>query len=337
MININDDKYKELKFATDTDILECISDYNIFKYYYPEFQPNVSVKSPLRKDDNPSFSIFWSSRYNRLFFKDFATGMRGDVFVFLSKYLNLEYPNVMSRIVFDFNLTDKFATIYNKKFRKSKPVIYSDDYIDTIKKDTVNIQVKLRGWNKSDIEFWGTYGVSESTLKKYRVIPISFIFLNDAIIKADKLSYAYVEYKDELLRYKIYQPKSDKMKWVNNLVEGTLSGWTQMPETGDYLIITSSLKDAMCVHDIGFKNVLAPQTENYIFKPHIVEILKSRFKNIYIFYDNDDPGINASKKMAVKYGFKEIFTGINSLKDASDYYKEKGEALLYWLIKSQLV
>ena len=165
---------------------------------------------------------------------------------------------------------------------------------------------------------------------------LGFGLFNIGTIKAQNNAYAYTELKDNVLKYKIYQPLYKKLKWLNNMVEGTLSGWSQMADSGELLIIASSLKDAMCLHDLGYKNVIAPQTENYIHKPHIIDILKSRFKEIYIFYDYDDAGINASNRIKDMYNLKQLFTMDNKLKDPSDFYRAKGGELLKQLIIEQL-
>jgi hypothetical protein len=336
MIYLNDPKYSE-KLLVDRDaILEKVSDFNIFKFYYPELDLIRNTKSPFHKDNNESLRIFWSSKYNMFMFKDFGgSGLRGDVFVFVSKLTGLNYYETLVKIIIDFNLDDYFNVDSDIK-PLSKPTIYSPEQIKSFVKDSVELQIKLRELRMADIAYWNQFGVRATTLKKYGVFPISHIFINENIIKADIHAYVYTELKDSILRYKIYQPLSKKMKWLNNMVEGTLSGWSQMADSGEMLIIASSLKDAMCLHDLGYENVIAPQTENYIHKPHIIDILKSRFKLIYIFYDYDEAGIRASNNICKMYNLRQLFTMDNKLKDPSDFYRAKGGELLKQLIKEQL-
>ena len=336
MINLNDIKYNIKTFPTSDDILDKVSDYSIWKFYYPELEVNELTNSPLRKDRNPSFSVFMSSKYNRLLFKDFATQDRGDVFVFLTKYLNLKYNEVINKIVVDFGLTDWYFVPEGVVKAAHTPVIYDQEYVNKLVKESAKLEVKVRDWNKYDIQYWNKYGVSLDTLVKYGVLPISYIFLNDFIITADKLAYAYTEFKDGVVRFKTYQPYSDKLKWISNLVEGTLSGWRQLDATGELLIIPSSLKDGMCLHDLGYTNILAPQTEGYIHKEHIINHLKNRFTNIYTFYDNDRAGIMAAEKTYNLYGIKSLFTDNPLLKDPSDYYMVNGKEELLKCIQKQL-
>lgn len=336
MINLNDDKYKDKKMPESDEILKYLSDFNIFKYYYPELELSQTTNSPLREDRNPSFSVYWSKKYNKFMFKDFATGDRGDAFIFVSKLLGLNYFETLERIIIDFNLDNIFSTKKGILRPPVTPKIYDDNYIKSKIKDAVRLNVKAREWKSCDDKYWMSFGISRYILNKFRVIPISHIFLNDEIIKSDELSYVYVELKDMVERYKIYQPYSKKLKWINNLVEGTLSGWSQLPNNGDMLIIASSLKDAMCLYSCGFKNVIAPQTENYIHKQHIIDALKSRFNEIYLFYDYDTAGIMATERIIDMYGLKYIYTNNNKLKDPSDYYRANGRDELIKLINKQL-
>lgn len=336
MIRLNDPSYNIKELPTADKILEHVNDITLFKYYYPALEINALVHSPLRKDDKPSFGVFWSNKHNRLLFKDFGNGSRGNVFIFLMHLWNLPYIQVLNQIVVDFNLQDYFFSDECIKSSKSSPVIYSNDYYNNIVKENTIIQITTRDWSHSDRLYWESYGISISTLNKYRVFPIQYIFLNDKIIKSDRLSYAYQENKDGVIRYKIYQPHNKDLKWINNMVEGTISGFSQLDKWATTLIIASSLKDAMCIHDLGFTNVVAPQTENYIFKPHIIKDFKDRFDNIYVFYDNDKPGREASDKTCNLYNLKPLFTDTELYKDPSDYFKANGASQLLTCIKMQL-
>ncbi len=81
--------------------------------------------------------------------------------------------------------------------------------------------------------------------------PIEYVFFNGNAVKTERLAYAYVEFKDEEISYKIYQPYADKKhKWINNANYSVHQGYTQLPSHGDFLIITKSLKDVMSLRDV---------------------------------------------------------------------------------------
>lgn len=323
-VNLNDPKYKDKLDVNAKNILSLINEYNIYRNYIGEFTIGTVFKSPIKeKDDHHSFGIYWSKKHQgRLFFNDLALGKSGDVFVLVKELYGLSYYHALVRIIFDFRLTDRFKIPKDiiVTAQKKKPKVI--DIKNIPKPSEISIKIRIRNWENYDIAYWNKYGICKATLIKYRVFPIDYIFINNSIIKADKYAYAYYECKDGIDRYKIYQPFSKNLKWLSNFIEGTISGWNQMPDKGDKLIITSSNKDAMCIHDRGF-NSIAPQTETYTFKPHIVAHLYSRFKDIYIYYDYDRAGIKAAYLNKRKYGFIPIFTKSVKLKDPSDFYEKK--------------
>ena len=92
-------------------------------------------------------------------------------------------------------------------------------------------------------------GVTIPTLNSFNVTPISYFWLDDSIIKADTRAYAYGEKKDGMTSYKIYQPNSKSMKWLSNVDKTIHQGYTNLPASGELLIITKSLKDVMSLHD----------------------------------------------------------------------------------------
>jgi hypothetical protein len=145
---------------------------------------------------------------------------------------------------------------------------------------------------------------------------------------------ALLNYEDGEKRYKLYQPYSNYLKWCNDFIPNTLSGYEQLPKNGDLLIITSSLKDGMCIHELGY-NFISPQSENHVFKQKLIDELKSRFKNIVVFYDSDDKGKFFSNKLSVEFDLKEINTG-SICKDISDYFKNKGKEASINIIKNKL-
>ena len=63
-------------------------------------------------------------------------------------------------------------------------------------------------------------------------------------------------------------------------------------EGGDYLVITKSLKDVMCLYEFGIP-AIAPCSENLFLTENQYEKIKRKFKRIYVLYDNDKPGMSA--------------------------------------------
>ena len=61
------------KLPNRADILSCITDVEIFSHFLGGI-PRKPISSPIRKDSIPSFSLFYSDKYEKMMYKDFATG-----------------------------------------------------------------------------------------------------------------------------------------------------------------------------------------------------------------------------------------------------------------------
>lgn len=329
MINLKDYQYH--KYPTEDELFEQVSDYEIFRYYVGDFVIGKAISSPLRDDTRPSFGIFQSSKSGKLLFKDFGLDETGGAVRFVQLLYDLTWKEAMDLIMIDFGLSRN--TVAPRLHNKPKPKRYSREEMLVKSKQTLGY--KTRAWNGWDKHYWrDKYGISKKLLEEYDVSPLEYIFFGDNIIKADRLAYVYKEYKDGEHRFKIYQPESKNIKWLNNYVKGTLAGYRQLPETGDLLFIASSLKDGLVLKSLGY-DFIAPQTEGYSFKPSVMDELKSRFKQIVVLYDSDDAGISAAHKLKKEFGLEIMFPD-DFIKDISDYRAIKGKESTVNFIKDEL-
>ena len=94
---------------------------------------------------------------------------------------------------------------------------------------------------------------------------------------------------------------------------------------------------------LGRPNVLAScalQSENTNAKESVINELKSRFKSIYVLYDNDfdnenNPGRTAGKKMCDKFNLTQIeIPKQYGVKDPSDFREKYGQQKTNDLIKN---
>ena len=133
--------------------------------------------------------------------------------------------------------------------------------------------------------------------------------------------YAYKVYNN----FKVYRPLGDKYtKWRNNLTEYDVQGYEQLPKKGDVCIITKSLKDVMCLYEMGIP-AISPSSESTWLPDTVLEDILKRFKRVLICFDRDGPGMRNLRKISLK-------TGLNGLimhkkfkaKDVSDAIKANG-------------
>ena len=297
-------------------ILSKIREIDIFSYYCSSFKElNVKFCSEIREDNTPSVSIVqWKGK---LLYKDFGyPDHTFDCFSYVMCMFNCEFYSALRIIDNDFRLnlaSNKSEMEFTKGY-----LGYRSSIRQAPKRVTI-IRKKSRPWMKKDAEFWSKYLISKKTLIKFAVSPISHYWINESRFSC-KLSYAY----KIGTKYKIYSPH-DEVKWMSNTNSKQIQGYDQLPKQGDLCIITSSLKDVMCLFEMGISAV-AMQSEMQLPLRSTIEELKQRFKQVAVFYDNDftnhnNPGQTMANKICKEYyPMKNIvIPDVYQLKDPSDY------------------
>lgn len=317
------------------DILTKTTEASILQYYLGIKSIPIIMNSPFREDKKPSFGMYTSDG-NKIYFKDFANGESGDSFTLLSKLWGLSFRDTLIKVYNDIPKFSSVACVNKLNINKSVHISSNSE-----------LKCKIREWNKEDIEYWNSYGISKDWLVYADVYPISHkIIIRDGkkyTYAADKYAYAYVERKEGKVTLKIYQPFNKKgYKWSNKHDSSVISLWTKVPSQGDKICICSSLKDALCLWaNTGIPSI-AVQGEGYSISKTAINELKSRYKLIYILFDNDPPGIEDGIKLSNITGFINItlpkYEEYNNPKDISDLYKainnkEKFKELMLNLFK----
>jgi hypothetical protein len=189
----------------------------------------------------------------------------------------------------------------------------------------VIIRKKKRNWNNEDANFWRKYLISKKILTIFAVEPINYYWVNENRFSCKSITYAF-KFNN---RYKIYSPYEDKNKWLSNTKKVDIQGYKQLPPNGERLIMTSSLKDVMCLNVAGY-NAIALQSEMQMPEEKLISELRNRFNTIEILYDNDfdkvnNPGQTMAKKICNLYGFNNICIPDEfGCKDPSDLVKHIG-------------
>ena len=312
-------KIKEEVTITLDYILSRVSEYDIYAAYIGYFKVGLIYNSPLRKDKTPSFGCFYSRKTNQLLFKDHGTGECGNVIKFVSLITGLT------------NYSDILNDIVNKlKITSSTHLDSSKQYIPST--ETV-IGVVRQEFTDTDINYWRQFNIQVETLKKFGVSSIKYYLCNGivkSVYKEENPMYAYKVYN----HFKIYKPYADKYtKWRNNLTELDIQGNKQLPKTGDILVITKSMKDVMCLYEMGIP-AISPSSESTFIPDRVLEQLKKRFKRIIILFDRDSSGCKSSIKIWNKYKLKPLFINKRfKSKDISDAIKYNGfSTIKEWII-----
>ena len=306
---------------TVEEVMARISQGDILYHYFNITTLPALISSPLRRDLHPSFSIY-SPDGEKVRYIDYATGERGDIYTLMQQYFHLSFSEVIRKIsvevkgsgsVSAFNPTPSLG---DKKF---------------LRHDT-DIKVKVRDWEEHDIEYWKSYGISLPWLKYAEVYPISHKIIykdgNRYVFPAAKYAYCFVERKEGKVTLKVYQPKvvNRRDKWINKNDGSVVGLWTKVPKTGDKLVICSSLKDALCLWSNTRIPCIYVQSECTGMSETAINVLKSRFKHIYVCFDNDEQGLHGGKVFSAQTGFQNVvLPSFDGGKDISDLYHVKGK------------
>lgn len=301
-------------------ILSKATEYDIYAKYIGQFKVGMIYNSPFRKDKNPSFGIYYSKRTKQLLFKDHGTGECGNVIKFVSLFTGkTEYNDILSDIVDKLNITNNTKLVSSKQY-----IPPTETVIGVVRQEFTDI----------DINYWKQFNISINTLKKFNVNSIKYYLCNGIVkgtYKRENPMYAYKVYNN----FKIYRPLADKYtKWRNNLTDYDIQGYEQLPQKGDILFITKSMKDVMCLHEMGIPAV-SPSSESTFLPKDVLENLKKRFKSIILLFDRDSSGCKNSIKIYNQYKIKPLFVNkkFNS-KDLSDAIKNNGfDTMKKWILK----
>lgn len=325
---------------TEDFLLKNLSQEQIMEHYIGlPIKIKKKFSSPFREDKHPSCSLVYKE--GRLVFSDFATNLKGNCFhVVMHKY-RLNYYEALEKIAEDFNLKSPGALSHKIK------VEYS--HLDEEKKKSFEpskIAIKHRGWKKIDKEYWfDRFGLTREILEKFNVIPVDTAWVNGNIVYNDYGNndpcYAYRFGKNQ---YKLYfplrkhkDPRGPRFLHNTNKVQG----YRQLPKNGDFLIFTKSLKDVMVAYSLGV-NAIALVSESIYPPEKLIDVIKSRFKYVYSFYDFDYAGICMANHFKRVYNIRPILLSDGTrgtktdygAKDLSEYVEKYGKEKAQKLIQN---
>lgn len=271
----------------------------------------------VRIDHKPTCSFYKTSR-GVLKYKDFA----GPTFDFVGCVMHIfqcSYYKALRIIANDFG----FIKV---DIDKNPPKIQYTGY-QMEETSRAIIQVEIKKFSKKELEWWEGFGISLRTLEKFKVYSIQSVFLNGVYFTTSSEScpiYGYYGGKnsngDELWR--LYMPTKKNYRFLTNWNSTMIQGSKQMPKSGEFIVITKSLKDVMSLYEFGIP-AIAPNSENLFLTESQYERIHERFPEIYLLYDRDLPGVRAANKIRKEFPDIKVVL-IPKVKDFSDYVKKYG-------------
>lgn len=281
--------------------------------------PGLHV-SPLRNDHRPTAS-FHRNKKGELTFHDFGTGFHENFIGVVMEINKCSYQKALKIIAEDFGL------IPNTTNRELKKVKISNVILE--EKPETQIKVAIKDFTPNELKWWESFGIHKETLKKYRVFSCDSVFLNGNYFgsptsKTFMFGY-YCGTKNGTELWRIYMPQRKSYRFLSNTGKTIIQGAKQLPKEGKLLVITKSMKDCMCLHEMGVA-AIAPCSEVLFLTEQQLKKLKTRFKHIVVLYDNDLPGITGMCKIKEKHPELKYFWIPRHFqaKDVSDFIKKYG-------------
>lgn len=301
------------------DILEKVSDYEIYRYYIGhDFTIGKTFCSPFRKETDPSFSII-VSKLDRLHHLDYAdSSKRGDCIDFVCQlHMGMTYNRALKMVARDLGI------------RESPQGDGERVSVERREKKETLIQVVTRRFDTADLKYWGDYHITAKELKDNDVYVVKKLYVNrDRImIPSTELVFGYLM-ED---KWKIYRPFAEKKhKWLSNIPHNYISGFNRIINNCEKGVITKAKKDEMVLAKF-LPNVASVQSESEIsISKENIDLITSACKNTYLNFDSDDVGVQACKYYN-QFGFKWINCpkGYNTpegkmIKDFADLAKYHG-------------
>jgi hypothetical protein len=271
---------------------------------------DIKIKSLFNPTERTPSMCIYCTKTGEYKYKDFSTGKGGSAIDLVKDLNQLSFYKASQLIIEQYN---DFVLHNNggydiEKFQKASKYKVTS--------------YNARQWSTQDQYFWTQFNIGSKLLEAHNVKPLeSYCMTKDDNELCIKGLYLYGYFKEDGTLYKIYQPKTLDKKFIK--VESYVQGWEQLNRYNN-LLITSSFKDLMSIKSFKLEiDVLAPDSENTMIKPEVMEQLHERFKKIIVMFDNDDAGVKAMQAYKEKYSYVEVAV-LPMSKDISDSIKDYG-------------
>ena len=255
-------------------------------------------------------------------YHDFGTGFHENFVGVVMEIHKCSYQEALNVIAEDFGYISKAEDRPAVKIKVSN--VKLEEKTETL------IQIKPKAFSEQELKWWKGFGVTEKTLKKYKVFSCDSIFLNGDYFSSSSPRVPIYGYycgkKNGQELWRIYFPSKRSFRFLSNVGKSYIQGAKQLPKTGDVLLITKSQKDVMLAYELGIP-AIAPCSEVLFLSNKQIQHLKKRFKTIVICYDTDITGIHNLKQIKVKHPDLHTFfiPRKYGVKDISDFFKKYGE------------
>jgi DNA primase len=174
-------------------------------------------------------------------------------------------------------------------------------------------QKKVKTYQEQPPSYFKAYfearGIPEHVLIKYGVGKAEYGELGTC------RTYQYVDTDGTIVNVK-YVNKNKEMRQEKD-AKKIYYGLQFVDFTKDYLYITEGEDDCHAIVAMGYENVVSVPSGAKMYSEEM-GIINSKFKKLYLFYDNDKAGQEGAEKFAQKAGVWKCFNVLLPFKDARD-------------------
>lgn len=314
---------------------------NIFRHYlsFP-FRVGRNFLNPLYEDTKASCNVYFDRNSDQYKLKDYGNDTySGDSFYFVGilSGIDCNQPTGFVEILQKIN-QDLCLRLENEPFNQptnSKPLLGSLG-VSSLSEPPFGgrgfkpYSLKVQPFSETELAFWGQYGITPETLKKYQVVSLKeFSSENNEGKPYTQMStdkepiFAY-----QSKRYmKLYRPFSTvRFQYAGDMPDKYCFGLEQLPPKGNILFITGGEKDVLSLVAKGY-SAICFNSETSNIPQTLIRKLTYRFKHIVLLYDCDKTGLDASAKHEQQLstlGVKRMILplkGTKEEKDISDFFK----------------
>jgi len=358
---------------TISNIRKRISDFQIIQSIIPNASLNSNFK--IRNESNSSASLM--NNGNKIYIKDFGDPQQPKAetwYQYLCRtngwgddtrgyFTALNWANQTFNLGLEEINTSNIVNNFDNKY--VKPVGY-DILIGSQSKLKTKIEVKrsrtngVINWKPADINYWKSFGLSIEKVESKHIDPLDYFWSTnpnkDNIKKMfdvrNILCYVYPYYRaeDDTFMYKIYMPfglnNNKHFKWVSNTDSSVIENLRFITKPNENLIIQSSLKDISVMEvyrdDYGLftsYDFVSPIGEGIYFKENQFDKLKSQYKKIIYFGNNDynkvnNPGLGYCKKWNELFNIPFTYLpDILKSSDISDCRRDNGHNVTFKVLE----
>lgn len=332
-------------------ILERIGQEQIMEFYLGiSVKVDTLIKSPLRKDDNPTCSFYYN-QHGRLRFRDFSGHFWGDCFDVVAYVLNVNskdkkaFQLILHTIAKDFKIHKYANTKEIQKYDK----ITKDFFSAKKAKAKLIIKIIPREYNYHDDNYWMQFNVNRNLLVHGKVYAAEEIYFSKDGYTFTKVynysrkdpAYCYFGGKGtfEIDDWKVYYPfrrKQGEQRFHSNssFIQGK-----HLIKGGKIGVITKAYKDVLSFRSFGIQ-AIAPPAESVLLSKSDYDFMKSKFNILISCMDYDYAGIRMAQQLKYIYGIQPYmftngrFNTINyGSKDFAEYVNNNGIEKTKLLIK----